>query len=448
MFFKNKTLNHINISRQYRKPVRRALQVAVILSTAIAMTPAAHAQENIIVNPGFEEGSPNLRLGNNINADIGPWIINGDRPNVVRVDGPGGVVYGNNRFESGPQFDAINAPDDTDQRYLDIVGTAELYQSFTVPLCPGGSRDALAGYRISGFFSPRDAQSGVGSMRLIRGNSLAGNPATVAGSEISVNVPRQNFGKEWTFFSVDVVLERGQTFSYVIEMDNGLNFDEASVVTIPGFDCGTISANPDTVGPVSPSNGNDVINVFDNDSGNGAQPIDGDFDATILSPAAPINGGLVPTLDPATGLVDVPPGTPPGEYQITYEICLRLDPSVCDSTTVTINVTAFVDLSVTKTNTPGVNGEVDQTDDIVTSGTTSTYVIMATNNGPDFAFGSVVSDSIVSGLTCDAANAVTISGDGVPSGSFTVADLTGSGITLGTLENGQSTQLSYDCIVN
>ena len=40
------------------------------------------------------------------------------------------------------------------------------------------------------------------------------------------------------------------------------------------------------------------------------------------------------------------------------------------------------DLRLTKTNTPGVNGEVDQAADTVVSGTTTSYSITVTNNGP------------------------------------------------------------------
>ena len=107
-----------------------------------------------------------------------------------------------------------------------------------------------------------------------------------------------------------------------------------------------------------------------------------------------------------------------------------------------------VDLSITKTNTPGVNGEVDQAADTVTSGDTTTYTLVVTNNGPDAVTGAVVSDVIGSGLTCAPTNVVSLSGDGVPTGSFTVADLTGAGITLETLADGDATTLTYTCEVN
>ena len=113
-----------------------------------------------------------------------------------------------------------------------------------------------------------------------------------------------------------------------------------------------------------------------------------------------------------------------------------------------IVVSRSVDLVITKTNTPGVNGEVDQANDSVTSSSTTSYTITVTNDGPDSVSGALVTDTPTSGLTCTGTDSVTISGDGVPSGSFTIADLTGAGITLGTLANGDSTTLTYSCTVN
>lgn len=113
-----------------------------------------------------------------------------------------------------------------------------------------------------------------------------------------------------------------------------------------------------------------------------------------------------------------------------------------------IKINPAADLSITKTNTPGVNGEVDQTDDTVTSGSNTTYTLVVTNNGPSTVTGAVVTDNPASGLTCTGTDAVTITGDGVPTGSFTIADLIGSGIALDTMTDGQSTTLTYSCEVN
>ena len=55
------------------------------------------------------------------------------------------------------------------------------------------------------------------------------------------------------------------------------------------------------------------------------------------TPSAP-----VPTMDAATGMVSVPPGTPMGDYLISYTICDQLQPSLCDSAVVKIQVGATI----------------------------------------------------------------------------------------------------------
>ncbi len=61
----------------------------------------------------------------------------------------------------------------------------------------------------------------------------------------------------------------------------------------------------------------------------------------MLTPATPINGGPVPLVDPLTGTVSVPVGTPAGVYTITYRICEELNPSNCDQALVTVVVDEF-----------------------------------------------------------------------------------------------------------
>lgn len=104
------------------------------------------------------------------------------------------------------------------------------------------------------------------------------------------------------------------------------------------------------------------------------------------------------------------------------------------------------DLTISKTNTPAA-GPDDQAGDTVVAGATTTYTLTVTNNGPDAVDGAVVTDTPVAGLNCPAGNAVTITGAGVPAGSFTVADLTGAGIALGALAVGETAVLSFDCNV-
>ena len=82
-----------------------------------------------------------------------------------------------------------------------------------------------------------------------------------------------------------------------------------------------------------------ALNVFDNDTLNGDPISLDDITASVSSPAAPSNpGDPVPVLDPATGLVEVPAGTPAGTYIITYEVCEALNPTNCSTASAEIVV--------------------------------------------------------------------------------------------------------------
>ncbi len=108
------------------------------------------------------------------------------------------------------------------------------------------------------------------------------------------------------------------------------------------------------------------------------------------------------------------------------------------------------DLRVTKTNTPGVNGEVDQAADTVVSGTTASYSIVVTNLGPDAANGSVLTDPAPAGLTCTTASCTAAGGAAcpVPTGAALVAALQGAGATLPTLPLNGSVTVTLTCTVN
>ncbi len=147
-------------------------------------------------------------------------------------------------------------------------------------------------------------------------------------------------------------------------------------------------------------------------------------------------------------IIDDPSGSPSIAGILTATRSNNHDGASCITSTDTSFLSAEADLSITKTNTPGVNGEVDQANDNVVTGLTTTYTLTVTNNGPDPVLDSIVKDTPDAGLTCPASNSVTIAGDGVPSGSFTIADLTGSGIALSELEIGNSATLTYSCQVN
>lgn len=113
------------------------------------------------------------------------------------------------------------------------------------------------------------------------------------------------------------------------------------------------------------------------------------------------------------------------------------------------NFTASADLRITKTNTPGVNGEVDQAADTVISGSTVSYVVTATNNGPGPANNAVVTDPTPTNLTCATATCSATGGATCPAqtGAALVAALQGAGAIVPTLPAGGSATFILSCQV-
>ncbi len=106
----------------------------------------------------------------------------------------------------------------------------------------------------------------------------------------------------------------------------------------------------------------------------------------------------------------------------------------------------IADLSITKTNTPGL-GSSDQPNDTLARGTVTTYTIVVTNNGPDAVTDALLRDAIAgrSGLTCTAPP--TCSGAGCPVAPITLATLD-SGVALGTIANGATVTVTLTCLVD
>jgi large repetitive protein len=176
-------------------------------------------------------------------------------------------------------------------------------------------------------------------------DTLNGVPVTPATIVARVTTPASNPGVVLDPATGIVSVAPGTpagtyTISYEIcERLNPTNCATSSVTVV--VEAAPIAASADTPAPVNGANGgDDVINVFTNDTLNGQPVTPATIIATVTTPATPINGGPVPVLDPATGFVDIPAGTPAGSYTIVYEICERLNPTNCVTSTVTITVQA------------------------------------------------------------------------------------------------------------
>ncbi|SFC75501.1 DUF7507 domain-containing protein [Flavobacterium phragmitis] len=145
--------------------------------------------------------------------------------------------------------------------------------------------------------------------------------------------------------TVDVPLLT-QSGTYVIQYEiceklNPANCSQASIYVV--VDRPQIEAEDDLITNIDGYLGApEVLNAFtSNDKYDGGALTDINLVIrTVVSPAAPIGGGAVPFLLPATGQVSIPQRTPAGTYQIRYMICDRLNPLNCDQATITILVLA------------------------------------------------------------------------------------------------------------
>ena len=190
----------------------------VLLAVSLLAAGTGLAQ-NVLVNSDFESNPP-PNFGNNIGWSIAPWIRAGSRSNVVTVDGPGGYDYGTN----GPESDASAPGAGIPQHYLDIAnGTNYFYQTFT-PRCSGL-------VTFGGFFSTRANLNGTARVEIHQGND--GPLGTLVGATNSVSLTEViSKTAPWAKVSFTATLAASRTYSFVVYMDNNLNFDNGFVTYV------------------------------------------------------------------------------------------------------------------------------------------------------------------------------------------------------------------------
>lgn len=118
--------------------------------------------------------------------------------------------------------------------------------------------------------------------------------------------------------------------------------------------------------------------------------------------------------------------------------------------TLTNTRNALAELRLTKTNTPGVNGEVDQLADAAISGAPSIYTITVGNNGPDSVANAVLTDPAGANLSCSSASCTATGGAACPvqTGAALVTAMQGSGAIIPTLPVGDTVVVTLNCTVN
>ncbi|WP_123907060.1 gliding motility-associated C-terminal domain-containing protein, partial [Flavobacterium johnsoniae] len=189
----------------------------------------------------------------------------------------------------------------------------------------------------------------------------------------------------------------------------------------PGSNCSTATstvvvtasdlvANLDSAGSVVGGNTSQtLINVFDNDTKNGAKLDPSDVK---LTPGTDSKGYL--TID-ANGNAVLGANAPAGNYELTYEICELLNPTNCSSNKVEVTVTAPSILAV-KENLGPINGTI--------GGTTTSLIASDKLNGLQAVIGAnpgqlTLTATTPTGLTINSDGTITVSA-GVKAGNYDV----------------------------
>ncbi len=194
------------------------------------------------------------------------------------------------------------------------------------------------------------------------------------------------------------------TLTYQIcENLNPTNCDTATVtITVAAA---VIDAISDTFGPINGLLGATTASVLTNDTLNGV---------VVTASAITLTGVTVPTgltLN-ANGTITIAPNTPAGTLTLTYQICENLNPTNCDTATVTITVAAAVIDAISDTAGP-INGLV--------GATTASVLTNDTLNGVAVTASVITLTGVTvpTGLTLNANGTITIAPN-TPAGTLTL----------------------------
>ncbi|MDO5105598.1 gliding motility-associated C-terminal domain-containing protein [Capnocytophaga sp.] len=208
-------------------------------------------------------------------------------------------------------------------------------------------------------FAPINGKAGGSAGNVLNDNgngadTLGSNPATTTNviiSEVtpptgingSTTVPTLNTATGEVTVPADTPAGTYTIVYSICEQLNPNNCDTATATVV--VTAQPIDAKDDTLPSVDGKTGGNAGNVLGN-NGNGTDTLGGnpatttDVTITEVTPPTGINGSTtVPTLDVTTGNVNVPANTPAGTYTIVYSICEKLNPSNCDTATITVVVT-------------------------------------------------------------------------------------------------------------
>ena len=214
---------------------------------------------------------------------------------------------------------------------------------------------------------------------ILTNDSLGGQTPTVASVTIHTATPTSVTTPRIDPSTGNVIIPSGTpsgtyTMSYYLcERANSSNCSTPTTVTVTVVGVSTPTVTPTiTVGGDSYTvtgtitTPTTVGNILTNDSLGGQTPTV----ASVTIHTATPTSATTPRIDPSTGNVIIPAGTPSGTYTMTYYLCERANSSNCSTpTTVTVNVIGVVTPTVTPT-TIQANGDTFVQNGVPTSTTT------------------------------------------------------------------------------
>jgi large repetitive protein len=361
----------------------------ILLFPFLSLGLPSFAQSNLLNNGDFStlptlQPGDQISLGNNLFSyayTLPGWIFSiGEKPNLVKVNltPPNSITY----YPSGPNSDVTN-PGGVGY-YLDIAGGANAaYQTFNVPTC---GQAGTASYRFSGYFSGRDGQTGNGSISILQGTGISGAELAKVSVVAVSNTGGATTGG-WFFASSTVNLTAGQTYSYVVLMDNPVNFDEAVLVPLTTLGCADMSVAVDI--PQATATLGSTVNgtvSFANTSGNPA--VSPTFTLQLTPGLAGVNV-VSPVL--GTGVYN------PGDGIVTFP---NVPASVAPNTIVTAAI-SFTQPNGT-VNVTATTGAVNDT--ITTNNTSADSVVFAPNIVPTTESGTAPAGVTTTAIANVAAN--------------------------------------------
>ena len=263
----------------------------------------------------------------------------------------------------------------------------------------------------------------VGNVLSNNGNgidTLNGSPANLTNVTISVITPATSIGgAPVPFLTTTTGIVRvnpgtpagNYTITYQLcEIANPTNCDTA-VITIV-VTAAVINAVNDNIASINGSFGSSNAGNVLSSNGNGSDTLNGSpvitsqVNLTVTLPATPLTPGApVPSVNPTTGVITVPSGTPAGNYTISYQICEKLNPTNCDTAIVIISVSAAV-INAVNDNIASINGSIGSSN--------AGNVLFSNGNGPDSLNGAPVTVNQVN-LTVIIGATPLASGANVPS---------------------------------